>query len=114
MHFSKKLSRLSPTGPEFSGFGSQCLAKFQPILDCFIPNFKYEDTGNIKTECVDTVVFNLDQIKQERTFLGHPVHDLRPLSFMYDSQDDFALILFHIYFTPSSELPRGGGHFNVT
>ena len=41
--------------------GSHCLANFQPILDCSIPNFKmkYEDSENIKADCVSTVVVNL-------------------------------------------------------
>ena len=36
-------------GPKILAFGSHCLANFQPILDCFIPNFKlkYEDSENI-------------------------------------------------------------------
>ena len=49
--------------------------KFQPIFDRFIQNFelKYEDLENIKTNRVDTVVFNLHQIKQ-RTFFGGTRH----------------------------------------
>ena len=48
--------------------------KFQQISDCFIPKFtlKYEDSANIKTDLVDTVVFNLHKIKQ-RNFFGTPV-----------------------------------------
>ena len=55
-------------------FGSHCSANFQPILDCFIPKFKlkYDDLENLKIDCVNTVVFNLHQIKQS-FFLGHPV-----------------------------------------
>ena len=47
----------------------------QPILDCFIPKFKlkYDDLENIKTDRVNTVVFNLLQIKQLKFLLGHPV-----------------------------------------
>ena len=35
-------------------------------MDCFIPKFKleYDDLENIKTDCVNTVVFNLHQIKR--------------------------------------------------
>ena len=49
MHFSKKSGRLSSAGPEILAFGSYCSAKFQLILDCFIPKFKfkYEDSENI-------------------------------------------------------------------
>ena len=50
--------RLSPADPEISALGSHSSANFQPILNCFIRNFKlkYEDVGNIKTDCVNTVV----------------------------------------------------------
>ena len=60
-------------GPDVLDFGSHCSAKFQPILDCFIPIFKlkYANSENIKTDSVDTVVFNLHQIKQ-RNFFGTP------------------------------------------
>ena len=36
---------------------------------------KYDDSENMKTDCVNTVVFNLHQIKQRNFSLGHPVHD---------------------------------------
>ena len=41
---------MSSAGPEILGFVSHCLANFQPILDCFIQNFKlkYEDLKNVK------------------------------------------------------------------
>ena len=54
--FRKKSGRLSTAGPQNFAFGSHCSAKFRPILDCIIPNFKlkYEDPENIKTDCVDT------------------------------------------------------------
>ena len=73
IHFSKKSGRLSSTGSEILTFGTHCSAKFQPILDCFIPKFKleYDNLENIKTERVNTVVFNLHQIKQSKFFLGH-------------------------------------------
>ena len=53
-------------GSEILTFGSNCSANFQPILDCFIPKFKleYDDLENIKTDCVNTVLFNLHQIKR--------------------------------------------------
>ena len=75
IHFQKKSGRLSSTGSEILAFGSHCSANFQPILDCFIPKFKlkYGNLENIKTDCVDTVIFNLHQIKQSKFFLGHPV-----------------------------------------
>ena len=64
------------TGSETLAFGSQCSANFQPILDCFIPKFKlkYDDLENIKTDRVNTVVFNLHEIKQLKFFLGNPVY----------------------------------------
>ena len=60
----------SLTGPKTLAFGSHCSANFQPILDCFTPNFKlkYEDSENIKAERVSTVVFNLHQTKRRAFF----------------------------------------------
>ena len=73
MHFSKKSGRLSSAGPEIQAFVSHCSVNFQPILDCFIPDvkFKYEDSENVNTDHVNTVVFNLHQI-QRRSFFGTP------------------------------------------
>ena len=34
---------------------------------------EYDHLENIKTDCVNTVVFNLHQIKHLKFFLGHPV-----------------------------------------
>ena len=61
-------------GSEILAFGSHCAAHFQPILDCSIPKFKlkYHDLENIKTDRVNTVVFNLLQIKHSKFFLGDP------------------------------------------
>ena len=75
MHFSKKLVVCSSVGPKILAFGSHCSANVPPILDCFTPNFKltYEDSDNIKADCVSTVVFNLHQIKS-RAFLGYLVY----------------------------------------
>ena len=75
MHFSKKSGGLSSTGSENLTFGSHCSANFQPILHCFIPEFKleYDDLENIKTASVSTVVLNLHQIKRLNFFGGHPV-----------------------------------------
>ena len=58
--FSKKSGRLSSRGSEILNFGSHCSANFQAILDCFTPKFKleYDDLENIKTDRVNTVVFN--------------------------------------------------------
>ena len=55
IHFSEKSSRLSS--------------------DCFIPKskLKYDYLEYIKTDRVNTVVFNLHEIKQFKVFLGHPV-----------------------------------------
>ena len=75
MHFSKKSGGLSSAGPKILAFGSHCSANFQMVLDCFIPNFKlkYDNSGNIKADCINTVVFSLHQIKRRAFFLGHPV-----------------------------------------
>ena len=69
MHFWKNLVVCSSAGPKILDFGGHCLANFHSILDCSIPNFKmkYEDSQNIKADCVSTVVVNLHQIKR-RTF----------------------------------------------
>ena len=55
-------------------FSSHFSANFQPILHCFIPNFKlkYEDSENMKA---DRVSFNLHQMKRRAFFLRHPVND---------------------------------------
>ena len=65
--------KLSSVGPEILAFISHCSANFQPIMDCFIPKFKLkcEDPDNTKADRVNTVVFNLHQIKR-RTFFGTP------------------------------------------
>ena len=70
VHFSKKSGRLSSTGSEILTFGSHCSENFQPIVDCFIPKFKleYDNLENIKTDPVNTVVFNLHQIKRLKFF----------------------------------------------
>ena len=69
MHFSTKSGLLS-AGPEILAFGSHCSANVQPILKCFITNFKlkYEDLENVKADCINTVVFNRHQIKRRRFF----------------------------------------------
>ena len=72
--FQKNLVVCSSAGSKILHFSSQCSANFKPILDCFIPNFKYEDSENIKADRVSTVVFNLHQIKRRAFFLGHPVY----------------------------------------
>ena len=71
--FSKDLAVRSSAGPKLLAFGSHCSANFQPILDCFIPNFKfkYENSENIEAYRVNTVTFNLHQIKR-RAFFGIP------------------------------------------
>ena len=84
MHFSKKLGRLSSAVPEILGFGSHCSAKFQPILDCFIPNskLKNEDLGNIKAYWVNTIVVNFHQIKR-RALFGTPGCMVSPLEIIF-------------------------------
>ena len=107
MHFSKNLVVCLSAGPKILAFGSYCSANFQPILDCFIPNFKltYEGSENIKADCASTVVFNSHQIKSRAFFfLGNPVyvgpaHEnpgnfkahlvLRPVSFKFNSKRIF-------------------------
>ena len=71
----KKSGRVLSKGSKILNFGSHCSANIQPILDCFIPNFKLEhgELENIKADRVNTVVFNLHQIKRLKLFLGHPV-----------------------------------------
>ena len=66
VHFSKKSDRRSSVGPEILTFVSHCSANIQPTLDCFITNFKlkYEDLKYLKADCVNTVIFNLLQIKR--------------------------------------------------
>ena len=85
MHFSKKSGRLSSAVPEILGFGSYCSAKFQPILDCFVPNskLKYENLGNIKAGCVNTIVVNFHQIKRRAFFFGTPGSMVRPLEIIF-------------------------------
>ena len=70
VRFLKKSGRLSSASPEILYFGSYCSANFQPILHCFIPDFKlkYGDSENTKTGRVNTVIFNLHQIKQRNVF----------------------------------------------
>ena len=46
-------------GPKILAFVSHCSANFQPILDCFIPNFNYEDSKNIKADRVKYSRFQL-------------------------------------------------------
>ena len=50
VHFSEKSGPLSSAGPENLAFGRHCTVKFEPILDCFIPNFKlkYGESENFK------------------------------------------------------------------
>ena len=76
VNFSKKLDRLTSARPEIKAFVSHYSANFQPILGCVVPNFKlkYEDSANIKADHVNTVVFNLHQIKCRAFILGHPVY----------------------------------------
>ena len=79
VHFSKKLG-LSSAGPEILAFVSHCSTNFQQILDRFIMNFKlkYEDSENITADGVNTVVFNLHQIKRQMllfVFVFFPVHN---------------------------------------
>ena len=92
MHFPEKSGRLSSVGPEILVFSSHCSANFQPILDCFMPNVKYEDSENIKTDRVTTVVFNLNQIKQ-KNFFGTLGTTLLKLGDSY--LIDFKLIQWH-------------------
>ena len=70
VHFSKNLVVRSSAGPKILAFGSHCSANFQPILDCFIPDFKlkHEDSDNMKADRASTVVFNLHQIKRRAFF----------------------------------------------
>ena len=124
VHFSKKSGRLSSTGSEILTFGSHCSANFQPILDCFIPKLKleYDDLENIKTDSVNTVVFNLHQIKRLK-FFGTPGIGVR-LDLFYLTHDIFrtfrsSAVQFFPYsdhdgisfeFTPPNTPKRGPGY----
>ena len=68
--FFKTSASQSSADPEILTYASHCSTKLQPILDCFIPKFKlkHKDQENIKTNCVNTVVFNLRQIKRRTSF----------------------------------------------
>ena len=73
----KKSSRLSSASPEIIVFISHCSANFQPLSGCFIPNvkLKYEDSENMETDGVNTVVFNLHQIKRQAFFCNTRYHN---------------------------------------
>ena len=81
-------------GSEILTFRSHYSANFQPILDCFIPKFKlkYNSSESIKTDRVDTVVFNLHQIKQ-LIFLGHPLQVLHDGTNVAAPQDFLKVLL---------------------
>ena len=66
---------MSSAGSEILGFVSHCLVNFQPILDCFIQNFKlkYEDSKNVKVDCISTVISNSHQTNRQALYWGHPV-----------------------------------------
>ena len=72
--FFEKSGRLSAAGLNILAFGSYSLSNFQPILDCFISNFKlkYEDSENTETKRVNTVVSTYINIKQRNFFFGAP------------------------------------------
>ena len=74
MLFSKKSGHPSLAYPEILAFGSHSSVNFQPILDCFISDFKlkYQDSENIKSHYVNIVVFNFHQIKRRAFFSGTP------------------------------------------
>ena len=63
--FRKNRVDCSSAGPKILAFGSHSSVNFQPILNCFIPNFKlkYEDSESLKTDCVNAVVFNLNDFQ---------------------------------------------------
>ena len=66
---------MSSAGPEILAFVSHCLANFQPILNCFIQNFKlkYEDSENVKADRINTVVSNSHQTNHWAFYWVHPV-----------------------------------------
>ena len=79
MHCLKTSGRQLLVIPEILVFVSHCSANFQPILDCFMPNFKlkYEDSENIKAGRVNTVVLTYIKSNVGRFFgtpgtPGHP------------------------------------------
>ena len=85
-------------------------------MDCFIPKFKlkYDDLENIKTDRVNTVVFNLNQIKQLRFLFGTP----GKITAVCDESIIFGMIIHHATrnsfdISPSNisytKVPGGGG-----
>ena len=63
--FRKDRVVCSSAGAKSFSFSGPSSARFQPILDCFISDFKlkHKDSENLKADRVSTVVFNLHQIK---------------------------------------------------
>ena len=98
VHFSKRSGRWSSVGPEILAFVSHCSANFQQILDYFTPNFKlkYDDSENIKADRVDTIVFNLHQIKHQVLFFWGDIRYIYIYSYIYNRKfsDFFGLCLF--------------------
>ena len=74
INFSKKFGPLSSTGSEILASVAIARRTCNRFI-CFIPKFKlkYDDLENIKTDRVNTVVFDLHQIKQSKFFGGHSV-----------------------------------------
>ena len=61
MHFWERSRCLLSAGAYILAFDGHSSANFQPILDCFIPNFKlkYDNSESVKNRsCKYTVVFN--------------------------------------------------------
>ena len=70
VHFFETLGCLSSVGPKILAVGNYSSEKFQLILDCFDFKLKYGNSENIETDCVDTVVFKLCEIRQRKIFLS--------------------------------------------
>ena len=73
--FRKNQVVCSLAGPKLLVFGSHSSANFQPILYCFVPNFKLkcEDSENIKADRVDKIQsFSIYVKSNVGRFLEHP------------------------------------------
>ena len=66
---------------------------FQPILDCFITDFKlnHEGSENIKADRVNTVVLNLRQIKPQACF-GTPGTERDKTPFLHQICNNLSMV----------------------
>ena len=81
IHFSKISVHLSSAGPEILVSGSHCSVNFQPILDCFIPNFKlnYEVqrlSRNFSKFLILSTTQSFHTIKEDCIFLKLKIYNI--------------------------------------